>query len=117
MGLLLVFAIAAASIWLIAGAVRVALFRQSLKHWLALSLLTALGIVVGLLWMKWEYQAGSKMRIQGFPMPLVFFHLEDGHWVDFPIPLYVGWPGLVTNVIAGVAVCVLPFRLFWKRNA
>jgi hypothetical protein len=47
------------------------------------------------------------MRYASFPMPLVFFQLEDGRWVDFITPPYVMYPGLVANVVAIVAVALL----------
>jgi len=61
--------------------------------------------------MNVEYDAVVNMKIVGFPMPLVFFHFEDGQWVDFPLPAYVDWPGLITNFFAGLSICCLPLRL------
>jgi hypothetical protein len=46
-----------------------------------------------------------------FPMALVFFQLEDGRWVDFITPPHVMYPGLIANVIAIVAVALLPLLL------
>jgi hypothetical protein len=36
-------------------------------------------------------------RIVGLPMPMVFFHLEDGQWVDFIVPF--PWVNLTCNII------------------
>ncbi len=48
------------------------------------------------------------MRFVSFPMPVAFFHLEDGQWVDFPTPEYVMYPGLAANVAVITACLVLP---------
>lgn len=31
-----------------------------------------------------EYMADPKLRVVGFPMPIVMFELEGARWVDFP---------------------------------
>ena len=51
------------------------------------------------------------MRFVSFPIPIAFFHLEDGHWIDFVTPAYVMYPGLVANIVAIVATSVLPLLL------
>jgi hypothetical protein len=48
------------------------------------------------------------MRVVSFPMPLGFIHLEDGQWVDFPLPALVMYPGLLANITAVTAVAALP---------
>jgi len=50
------------------------------------------------------------MRVIGFPVPVCFFHLEDGDWVDFippPAMQYLGW---IANFLTGVVVPLLPFK-------
>src|SRR5438876_1028078 len=38
-----------------------------------------------------EYQFSDRLRVISFPVPAVFFHLEDGQWVDYirPAPLLI----------------------------
>jgi hypothetical protein len=55
-----------------------------------------------------DYRVSPKMRFLSFPMPLAFFHLEDGRWIDFVTPPHVMYPGLVANVISVVALSLLP---------
>lgn len=48
----------------------------------------AIGAVVSA-WIgfAFKYEVGNNLKIVGFPIPLVAFHLwEDGQWLDFPMP-------------------------------
>jgi hypothetical protein len=116
MGLLFVLLIAIPSVWITISTTKKVTYARNMKLWFAFLILAVIGMVLGLLWTNWQYHIGSKMRIQGFPMPLVFFHFEDNQWIDFPLPLYVSWPGFLANIVAGVAVCFLPFRFFIKTK-
>jgi hypothetical protein len=80
--------------------------------WYAFSALVVVGIAAGTwLALRFEYHVSPQMRCVSFPMPLAFFHLEDGHWVDFVTPPYVMYPGLVANILSVVAVLLLPLLL------
>jgi hypothetical protein len=113
MGILFVIALLALSIWMLVGTFR----RLRSRHvgrgwWSAFGFLVIVGVTAGY-WLAFhfEYQVSSKMRFASFPMPLSFFHFEDGHWIDFPTPQFVMYPGLAANVIAITALAVLPVLL------
>ena len=80
--------------------------------WSAFAVLAVFGLAAGC-WLafSFEYQVSPQMRYASFPMPLAFFHLEGGQWVDFVTPPHVMYPGLVANVIAVVALALLPLLL------
>lgn len=113
MGLLIVIALLALSSWGV-----LATFRR-LRHthasrvwWFAFVALTVFGGVVGSwLALRFEYQVSPQMRYVSFPMPIAFFHLEDGNWVDFITPPHVMYPGLVANILAVIAASLLPLLL------
>jgi hypothetical protein len=44
-----------------------------------------------------ELLLSSHMRIIGLPLPMVFFHLEDGEWIDFIVPF--PWVNFSSNII------------------
>ncbi|MGH8046359.1 MAG: hypothetical protein ACREKL_03865 [Chthoniobacterales bacterium] len=80
--------------------------------WLAFGGLAALGIVAGCrLTFGFEYHVSPQMRFACFPLPLAFFHLEDGRWIDYVTPPYVMFPGVIANIVAIVAVALLPLWL------
>jgi len=55
--------------------------------WLAFAVLVIVGLAAGC-WsaFSFEYQVSPRMCFASFPMPLAFFHLEDGEWIDFVTP-------------------------------
>ncbi len=51
---------------------------------------------LGLLVNQCQLPLGHSLRVMGFPVPGVFFHLEDGQWVDFVAPF--PWLNMVTDI-------------------
>jgi len=59
----------------------------------------------------------ARDRIGSFPIPVVFFHLEDGDWVDFPVPEFQAWAAALANVISITALATLPLWLIsWRQH-
>ncbi len=123
MGLIAVTVLLALSVWGILATVR--LLRRTgagRGWWNAFVLLLALGLGAGT-WFAFcfDYHVSPEMRCASFPVPLAFFHLEDGHWVDFITPPYVMYPGLVANVAAFAALALLPLlithRILGRRKS
>lgn len=106
MGILIVIFFLAISCWSL-----VALFRRLLRQratpgrWLAFGVLVACGAALGV-WCSFflEYRVGTRFRIFSFPIPIVFFHLENGNWVDFPVPRFQAYATGITNVITITAL-------------
>lgn len=110
MGILLIIGITLLCGWVVIPVFRNAAKIRQKKLWLVIFLMAVVGIGVGMLLANLEYHAGAKFRVVGTPIPLIFFHLENGQWVDFPLPSYVAWPGYIANVIFGTALCLAPLR-------
>jgi hypothetical protein len=111
MGIIIVSLVLVASGWMIISTTRKLAGARNKKLWAIGITLTVLGIVMGCILSVQEYQAGTTMRVVGIPMPLGFFHFENGQWLDFPLPAYVLWPAYFANVIFWMAICLLPLRL------
>jgi cytochrome bd-type quinol oxidase subunit 2 len=110
MGFLIIIALLALSSWMLFVTVRRLRRRHaSQAWWLAFFGFAIVGVVLGY-WLAFhfEYQASSQLRFFSFPIPVNFFHLEDGQWVDFPTPLVFGYPAMFTNIVAITAFAVLP---------
>jgi hypothetical protein len=113
MGFLIVIVLFALSSWgVFATFLRLRRTHASRAWWFAFALLVVVGLVAGC-WLafSFEYQVSPRIRYASFPIPLAFFHLEHGQWIDFVTPAYVMYPGLVANVTAVVAVVLLPLLL------
>jgi hypothetical protein len=79
-------------------------------EWRRLAGTLALGAALGIyLAFFVKYSWSDKMRVIGFPIPSVFFHLEDGNWVDFVLPGPVMWAAAV-NLLSGLAATMAPFK-------
>src|SRR4051794_41019761 len=118
MGILIVAVFFALSSWAL-----VALFRRlrqqrvSSGWWVAFSALIAGGVALGIWCAFVEYHIGTRYRIGSFPIPTVFFHLEQGDWVDFPVPEFQAWAAFFTNVMTITALATLPLWLvsWWQH--
>jgi len=104
--------------------VLVALFRRlrrqraSTGWWCAFGILLLCGTALGI-WCAFycEYQVGTRYHIGSFPIPLVIFHLEDGGWVDFPVPKFQAWSAAFADIITIIALATLPLWLVtWQRQ-
>ena len=113
MALILAFALLALSAWGVAATVR--RFRQTgagSAWWVAFSILGILGAGLGA-WFafRFEYQVSPEFRFIGFPVPVAFFHLEDGHWVDFIIPPYASYPALLADTVSFGVAFLMPLLI------
>jgi hypothetical protein len=69
------------------------------------------GVALGV-WLAFfvGYKWTDKARVTGFPIPTVYFYLEDGKWVDsIPVPI-VKWAAVGVNFLSGFAATMAPFR-------
>jgi hypothetical protein len=113
MPFLVIVALLALSFWGVSGTfLRLRRLHAGSVWWLAFASLALLGCIAGW-WLAFhfEYQVSPRMRFVSFPMPLAFFHLEEGRWIDFPTPPEIMYPGLVANVAAVIAGSLLPLLL------
>ena len=119
MGILIVILFLALSVWAL-----VALFRRLRRQhasaglWFAFTALVSCGIALGI-WcgFYFEYHVGTRFRIGSFPIPVVFFHLEDGQWVDFPVAEFQAWSAAFANIIIITALIASPLWLvLWRHH-
>ena len=120
MGMLIVITFLALSSWTIISLFkRLSRQRVSKAWWIAFGVLFAAGVALGI-WCAFfcEYRASARLRVQSFPIPVDLFHLEDGNWVDFPVPKFQGCLAFIANVIAIIALAELPlwFALCLSRK-
>ena len=103
---ILSFCVVSATIW------RLRRTGAGRSWWFAFIALAIVGVTVGSwLALRFEYQISPTLRCASFPVPLAFFHLENGNWIDFVTPPQVMYSGLVANILAVVAVFLLPLLL------
>jgi hypothetical protein len=92
--------------------------RVGLGCWVVFGVLSFCGATLGVWCASFcEYPVGTYFRLAGFPIPVVFFHLEDGVWVDFPVPKFQAFASALTNIIAVIVLATLPLWLVsWRQS-
>ena len=119
MGIIFIIVFLGSSSWtLVALCRRLRRQHTGIGWWIAFGILVAFGVTVGI-WCAFycEYPVGTRYRIASFPIPIGFFHLEDGEWVDFPVPKFQAWSAAFTNVITITALATLPLWLVsWRQH-
>src|ERR1700761_3616643 len=117
MALILIVLLFCVSVWsLIALFRRLRRIHASGRLWLAFVVLILLGVAVGYRCsFHGQYQLRDDFRVASFPIPIVFFRLEEGNWMDYPVPDYQVWPTAVTNIFIVTAVATVPLWL-WSRT-
>jgi hypothetical protein len=118
-GMLFVLAFLAGSSWALISLVR-RLRREQVgpRRWGAFIILVVIGLSVGA-WcaFRCEYPLGAHYRIGSFPLPIVFFHLEDGQWVDFPVPKFQALSAAYTNILTITTLATVPLWLLsWRQH-
>ena len=58
-----------------------------------------------------RYGNGPFGRIQGFPVPLVFFHLEGKTWTETVLPASLPYVGATTDFLTGLAAPFIPYKI------
>jgi len=110
--LILILPVLAADVWLLAttGKKQVKIWTQT-RAWPRLVGAAALGVALGVwLGLFAQYKWGNAMRVVGFTIPVVFFHQQDGQWVDFPLPEALLYLGTMVNFLSGLVVPLIPFK-------
>lgn len=86
--------------------------------WNAFRILSLAGLALGF-WFNFflEYKVINK-RMAGFPIPLAISTLNNGVWTKQILPDALRYPGIITNILSGVALCLVPIAVaaFFKEN-
>jgi hypothetical protein len=115
MAFILAVGLLALSAWGVVATVR--RFRQTgagSAWWLAFSILGILGAWFAF---RFEYQVSPEFRFIGFPVPVAFFHLENGNWVDFIIPPYASYPALLADTVGFGVAFLMPLLIARRLTA
>jgi len=110
--LILMLPVLAFDIWLLATTGKTQWIKWARPgEWRRLAGALAIGAVLGV-WLAFfvGYKWSDKMRVTGFPIPVAYFHLEDGKWVDFIPPPIVQWTAVGINFLSGFAATMIPFK-------
>jgi len=112
-GLFLILPIVAFDFWLswTTGRRQLAEWRAQ-KNWRHLGAAAAAGLLLAI-WLAYfvKYSSGAKLRIEGFPIPVAFFHLDLGLWTRTTPPPPLPVLGAAANFLTGLAAPFIPFKI------
>jgi hypothetical protein len=92
--------------------------RRQLAQWKArkngrhLAAAAAAGLLLAI-WLAFfvQYGNGPGLRVQGFPVPVSFFHLGLGQWTRTTPPAPLPVLGAAANFLTGLAAPLIPFKI------
>lgn len=112
-GLFLIVPIVAFDLWLscTTGRRQVARWRAQ-KNWRHPAAAAAAGLLLafGLTFFV-KYSMGGPFRLEGFPIPVAFFHLDGKIWTRTTPPPPLPVLGAVANFLTGLAAPFIPYKI------
>ena len=112
-GLFLIIPVMAFDIWISCTTGRRQLRRWlELKQWRQIAGAFAAGMALAI-WLTFfvKYNWNPRMRVVGFPIPLVFFHLDDNTWTKNILPAALPYAGGAADFITGLAAPFIPYKI------
>jgi hypothetical protein len=112
-GLLLILPIVAFDFWLAGttGRRQLAAWRAQ-RNWRHPAAAAAAGLLLAV-WLAFfvQYSSGTQLRVQGFPIPVAFFHLDSKVWTRTVPPTPLPVLGAAANFLTGLAAPFIPFKI------
>ena len=112
-GLILILPIVAFDVWLgwTTGRRQLKAWKER-RNWRSPALAIAAGLPLAL-WLAFfvNYSGGDKLRVEGFPIPVAFLHLDGGTWTRTTPPVILRYCGAAANFLTGLAAPIIPFKI------
>jgi hypothetical protein len=90
------------------------------KWWRAFGLMAVAGLGLGVWFAFFLRYHVANVRLEGFPIPVQISSREGetSPWVRSDLPLAVRLGGTVANLLAGIAICLVPIAVaaFFNEN-
>jgi hypothetical protein len=112
-GLLLILPVVAFDVWMLCntGLGKLSEWRVQ-KKWGHIAGLAAAGLLLGV-WLSSfvKYGSGDQLRVEGFPIPVDFFHRDGTTWTRTTTPGLLHTLGVAANFLTGIAATFIPFKI------
>jgi hypothetical protein len=89
--------------------------KASWRWWVTLAAIVVSGGYVGWLLGHCDVQVSPEMVWGGVPLPLGFFHFEDGGWVDYVLPDSAQRCNVVANTVLPIVILLFPWIILRRR--
>ncbi len=111
--IILIIPIAVFSVWLLSTTGRRVLDKKRAQGKLAqFGLIVLIGLAIGA-WFTFvvNYKMGATLRLKSFPVPTEFIYLQDGKWVESPLPPIMKAAVVATDFLFGIAIAFFPSKV------
>jgi hypothetical protein len=112
-GLIFIIPIIAFDVWLFQTTGRRQL-RQwvDARQWKYLAGCFLIGLALAI-WLTFfiQYRSSSDLRVEGFPIPLVFFHLDGKNWTRTVLPSTLPYIGTMADFLTGLTAPFIPYKV------
>ncbi|HEY3860942.1 MAG TPA: hypothetical protein VGO59_03565 [Verrucomicrobiae bacterium] len=112
-GVFIILPLAAFDIWLCCttGRRQIAHWRAR-KNWRHFAIAAAIGLFLAI-WLGFfvKYGGSDKLRVQGFPIPVAFFHLDGTIWTRTTPPAPLPFLAAAANFLTGLAAPLIPYKI------
>lgn len=117
--IVLIVPIVAFSIWLLGTTgKRVYATRKASGKLSVFALIVLIGLALGG-WFTFvvNYKIAPTLRLKSFPVPTLFIYLQDGKWVESPLPPVMKAAAIAADFLFGMAIAFFPFKAaeFFKQ--
>ncbi len=104
------------AIWLVLrNAAQLYRRRASWGWWTVLVTIVIVGAYAGRQLSHCEVRVSPEFVRGGLPLPIGFFHLEEGQWTDYVLPHPAQWCNIVADTVIPIMVLLLPWTIARRR--
>jgi hypothetical protein len=104
------------ALWLILrNAARLCQTRAGWLWWIALITIVLGGGYLGRQLSRCDVRISSTLVWGGLPLPIGFFHFENGQWVDFVPPYPVQFCNVAADTVIPIIVLLIPWMIVRRR--
>jgi hypothetical protein len=112
-GVLFILPLVAFDVWLsCTTGKRQAAKWKAQKNWRHPAAVAAAGLLLAV-WLAFfvKYSNGHKLRIEGFPIPVVFFHLDGETWTRTTTSGLLHVLSVAANFLTGLVAPLIPYKI------
>ena len=110
--------IIAIAVWLmLRSVIRLGQTKSARWWWITLIMIVVGGGCVGLRLSECDVQISPTFIWGGLPLPLGFFHLEDGYWTDYVPDFSIQLCNKSADIVVPIILLLLPWMAARRRSS
>jgi hypothetical protein len=112
-GLFLIIPVVAFDVWLSCTTGRRQFQQWAVRgQWRQMMCAVGIGLLLAVFLTYFvKYQWDQNQRVEGFPIPLVFFHKDGKTWIRTTLPEIMPYIGGAADFLTGLVAPLIPFKI------